>query len=276
MGDIPVATLRPSGSSIVIYYVHTDHLNSVLKVSQPSSNKLAYRWDPDAWGAGNLLPNQNPSGLGTFVYNITLPGMYLDAETKLFQNYFRDYSPFFGKYGEADPIGLAGGINNYAYVRGNPLSLIDNLGLAAHLNLINANTSSQIALYNWGERYQPDEYNTILVHGTDDGQFSPNTSGPVRVSPEVMADELEALPGYDPNLPTELIACSAGAHPDSVQRLANALNATVLASPQTLVSNPPDGPPLAVVPPDSLWASILGLVAHQAPTWIPYPPSHGR
>jgi hypothetical protein len=40
MGDTPVATLRPNGSSITIYYVHTDHLGTVRKVTRPSDNGL--------------------------------------------------------------------------------------------------------------------------------------------------------------------------------------------------------------------------------------------
>jgi RHS repeat-associated protein len=44
-------------------------------------------------------------------------------------NYMRDYDPSTGRYTQSDPIGLAGGISTYGYVRGNPLGGIDRLGL---------------------------------------------------------------------------------------------------------------------------------------------------
>jgi RHS repeat-associated protein len=86
-----------------------------------------WRWDPNTFGS--LAPNQNPAGLGSFVYNLRFPGQYYQAETGLYYNYFRDYDPQTGRYVKSDPLGLRGGINSYAYVGGNPITNVDPLGL---------------------------------------------------------------------------------------------------------------------------------------------------
>jgi RHS repeat-associated protein len=127
MGDTPIATLQPNGSSVSIYYVHTDHLGTPRKITRPSDNGLMWRWDPDTFGS--VSPNTNPSGLGSFSYSLRFPGQYALNESGLYYNYFRDYDPQMGRYIESDPIGLGGGINTYGYVSGNPISAADPSGL---------------------------------------------------------------------------------------------------------------------------------------------------
>ena len=110
---------------VIVYYVHADHLNTPRLVTD-TANNIRWRWDSDPFGT--TPPNENPSGLGMFEYNLRFPGQQYDAVVGLHYNYFRDYDPAIGRYVESDPIGIWGGLNTYAYVSGNPLSLVDRKG----------------------------------------------------------------------------------------------------------------------------------------------------
>lgn len=127
LGDTPVATLRPSGSTIAVYYIEADHLNTPRQVTRPSDNKQMWTWFSDPFGT--TAANSNPAGAGTFNYNLRFPGQIYDPQAGQHQNVFRDYDPAIGRYFESDPIGLHGGINTYAYVSGNPMSLMDPVAL---------------------------------------------------------------------------------------------------------------------------------------------------
>jgi RHS repeat-associated protein len=166
LGDTPVATIRP-GTPVLIYYVQSNHLNTPMAVTQPSSNKFAWQWHPDAFGNGT--PSQNPQGLGTFVYNLRFPGQYYDTETGQYYNYFRDYDPQVGRYVESDPIGLEAGTNTFAYVGSAPTGDSDPFGLDKLIQYVD-NT----ALGSMGVMYP----SLVFIYDTDTNQIS----GPYRGS----------------------------------------------------------------------------------------------
>ena len=61
--------------------------------------------------------------------NVRLLGQYYDTETTFNYNIHRDYFAGWGRYLEADPIGLAGGMNPYLYANANPGKFVDPSGL---------------------------------------------------------------------------------------------------------------------------------------------------
>lgn len=101
------------------FYLHADHLNTPRLATNQSGNEV-WRWKSDAFGVGGAA--------GTATINLRFPGQYYDGESELHYNYFRDYDPETGRYVESDPIGLAGGLNTYGYVEGNPVNYIDPTG----------------------------------------------------------------------------------------------------------------------------------------------------
>ncbi len=117
LGDSPVAVLQPGGR----FYIAPDHLGAPHQITD-AGGAVVWQWNHDPFGNGD------PVVTGGFSYSLRFPGQFYDARAKLHYNYFRDYDPRTGRYIESDPIGLAGGINTYAYVGGNPVSYSDPSG----------------------------------------------------------------------------------------------------------------------------------------------------
>ena len=66
-----MATLKPSGATVAIYYVHSDQLNTSRQVTRPSDNTPMWTWNAAPFGTD--AANPNPAGAGTFAYNLRFP-----------------------------------------------------------------------------------------------------------------------------------------------------------------------------------------------------------
>ncbi|EFM8968161.1 hypothetical protein HGL71_002374 [Escherichia coli] len=105
-----------------ILYFHTD-VNGAPEEMTDSDGKIVWETGYQVWG--NTIQEKDHGGVEQ---NLRYQGQYLDRETGLHYNLHRYYDPDVGRFMVTDPIGLAGGINLYAYAP-NPLSWIDPLGL---------------------------------------------------------------------------------------------------------------------------------------------------
>jgi len=122
---IPELVAEITGNGDILY-IHTDHLGTP-RLATDQNQTVVWRWDSNAFGHSPV--NDDPDGDGhPVIINHRFPGQYHDAETGLYYNYQRYYDPQAGRYITSDPIGLAGGLNTYAYVANNPLFFVDPTG----------------------------------------------------------------------------------------------------------------------------------------------------
>ncbi|UYB53449.1 DUF6531 domain-containing protein [Xanthomonas sp. AM6] len=128
LDDLPVGVLAKNS----LRYVQPDHLGTPRAVIDPVRDVAIWKWDLKGEAFGNTPPDQDPDKDGiAFVFDMRFPGQRYDAATGLNQNYFRDYEPGIGRYGQSDLVGLSGGISTYSYVFSRPFEMHDVSGLVA-------------------------------------------------------------------------------------------------------------------------------------------------
>ncbi|WPD24575.1 MAG: RHS repeat-associated core domain-containing protein [Candidatus Electrothrix scaldis] len=108
------------------YYYINDHLGTPQVITNDAGSVV--------WQAEYLPFGKVNISVADIENNLRFPGQYYDAETELHYNWNRYYDPEAGRYIAADPIGLDGGMNLYAYVDGDPVNWLDPDALAKGKN----------------------------------------------------------------------------------------------------------------------------------------------
>ena len=125
-GMSPVGQLD-HGSPNKTTFLFSDHLGTP-RTGRDTARQIVWSWRSDAFGSTSA--NADPDGNSVLnTVNLRFAGQYFDSESNLHNNFHRTYDPKVGRYLQSDPIGLAGGINTYAYVENNPVRFIDPTGL---------------------------------------------------------------------------------------------------------------------------------------------------
>lgn len=152
-----------------ITYYHTDHLGTPQKLTD-ATGAVVWTVTYSAFGEANVDPAL------TVTNNLRFPGHYFDEETRLHDNYFRQYDPSVGRYVQTDPMGLDGGINGYAYAGLNPCIRSDRYGLwstadAALVQHFYSGKAGYVDISKWCADYLADPQvqmrTTLLKHKID-------------------------------------------------------------------------------------------------------------
>ncbi|MGY3925096.1 DUF6531 domain-containing protein [Aeromonas jandaei] len=118
----PLVQLEGEGTDTEVFHYQLDHLGTPLALTRDNG---ATAWQVRYRAYGNVWREE----ITEVATPLRFQGQYFDAETGLHYNRHRYYQPETGRFITPDPIGLAGGLNNYQYAP-NPIGWVDPLGLS--------------------------------------------------------------------------------------------------------------------------------------------------
>jgi RHS repeat-associated protein len=216
-----------------VYYM-TDDLGSTQAVTDDKGTVFT-QYTYEAYGEATWTKN-GPSTSNSYDFT----GQQRDP-TGLMYFRARYYSPTLKRFISEDPAGFIDGPNLYAYVRGNPLSYIDPLGLAVDINLFHPSSSH----YQHAQGYNaPNGEFSIGAHASSD-RAEDNRIRPKR-GPILRIDDLEQLirkSSWTPGQPIILLGCNMGkdlgpGRENIAQMLANNLHVNVTAPNKYIFMGP--------------------------------------
>jgi RHS repeat-associated protein len=128
LGDRPIATFQLGLNKLT--FLHIDRLGTPQRATD-ATQTVVWKATVEPFGAAHV-------SVGLTSQNLRLPGQEFEADTGRHHNGFRDYVPAWGRYLQSDPIGLAGGVNSFAYALANPVKLVDPTGTNPVLGVLGA------------------------------------------------------------------------------------------------------------------------------------------
>ena len=120
-GGDPVWLADVSAATWSVNYYHNDHLGTSQRMTN-ANGTMTWKGVSEAFGETKAIADaaNNP---------LRYPGQYKDREFSANYNNNRYYAPADGRYIEADPLGIVGGVALYSYSRNNAIKYFDNYGL---------------------------------------------------------------------------------------------------------------------------------------------------
>ncbi len=125
----PLQKMPERRGDAAVFYYHCDQIGTPQLLTDDDGDVV---WEASykAWGEARGVIARASKAAGIVPGNpLQFQGQQVDAETGLAYNRHRYYDPVNGRFISKDPIGLAGGVNDYQYAP-NPVSWVDPSGLS--------------------------------------------------------------------------------------------------------------------------------------------------